>query len=540
MCLWWSKREPIESSFDPRFGSAAITAPTSGAFTDPSTAPPLAVAVLPTGSADQPAPSPPMSTISQLPKFPDAKPASLNLVPSNRSSETPSIPQPLTTKSAQSHHSRHSQHSLSTSTQFSSYNSTPSSPASQLQPSPQWPKTSSGTGRPSSPVPVHQAYIPADQLSIGSKLSPGFSASSAPTPTTNGPRTGNSTTTTVTNGWSSAQPSPTNIPTSSMPPTPASSPPLPQLAEMQGEFPSFPQPVQSIVLPAVDQQQAIEQQKQSRQSMQRLFGIQGTQASHPQSKARMTRIALPSLKLGAAPKRRPAKPWEERSPESDVEQWPGSHERVRVGRLELGIAHYPGLNNMEEDIAEKHLPRDIPIRVLADISTSSLESIDKFQEVRNLLDEVIPIIFQDPTADTSAPVDVNLLAIEIRGKHTFAIFDAHHEAYDFLTAHEPENNQLSVYRVRIKKRSMPWIGRAPNFDQMINGIVSELHRLNGYEVQPPYCRYHMLGPITYSNPRGMKMASVKEAEEEEDSEQKLAEEKLAEEKEDDRVPDEAT
>lgn len=39
----------------------------------------------------------------------------------------------------------------------------------------------------------------------------------------------------------------------------------------------------------------------------------------------------------------------------------------------------------EEDNATKHLPRDTPIRVLADISTSSLESSDKFKEVRNLL-----------------------------------------------------------------------------------------------------------------------------------------------------------
>ncbi|KFY46110.1 hypothetical protein V494_00611 [Pseudogymnoascus sp. VKM F-4513 (FW-928)] len=320
MCLWWRKSEPIESSFDPRFGSAAITAPTSGAFTDPSIAPPLTVAALPAGATDQPPPSPPMSAISHLPKFPNAKPASLNLVSSKRSSDAPSIPQPLTSKSAQSHNSHHSHQShqsLSTSTQFSTYNSTPSSPASQRQPSPQWPKTSPGLGRPTSPVPVHQAYIPADQLSIGSKLSPGFSASTAATPTTNGPRTGNSSATTVTNGWGSAQPSPTNMKTSSMPPTPASSPPLPQLPEMEGHSLQFPQPVESIILPPVDQQPP-------RQSMQRLFGIQGTQASQPQSKARMTRIALPSLKLGAAPKRRPVKPWEERSPESDIEQWPGS------------------------------------------------------------------------------------------------------------------------------------------------------------------------------------------------------------------------
>lgn len=189
----------------------------------------------------------------------------------------------------------------------------------------------------------------------------------------------------------------------------------------------------------------------------------------------------------------------------------------------------------EEDDSAKHLPRDMPIRVLADISTSSLESYDKFAEVRRLLDEVIPVIFRDPTTDTDVPVDVNLLAIEIRGRNTFAIFDAHHEAYDFLTAHEPKNNQLPVYRVRINRYSMPWIGRAPNFDQMINEIVSELHRLNGYEVQPPYCRDQVLGPTKYSNPRGIKISLPKEAEEEK-PEGKLAEEKEAEEK----VSDETT
>jgi hypothetical protein len=95
---------------------------------------------------------------------------------------------------------------------------------------------------------------------------------------------------------------------------------------MQGLAPQLQQPphqVRSILLPPVDQQQAVQQQQQPRQSMQRLLGIQGTQSTRPQSKTKMARMALPSLKLGAVPKRRPAKAWE-RSPESDIEQWPGS------------------------------------------------------------------------------------------------------------------------------------------------------------------------------------------------------------------------
>ncbi|OBT67160.1 hypothetical protein VE03_02683 [Pseudogymnoascus sp. 23342-1-I1] len=186
---------------------------------------------------------------------------------------------------------------------------------------------------------------------------------------------------------------------------------------------------------------------------------------------------------------------------------------------------------MADDNDTNHLPRDAPIRVLADISTSSLETSDKFREVRDLLDEVIPVIFKDPTAETDAPVEVNLLAIEIRGRHTFAIFDANYDDYDFLTAHEVNNNQLPVYSVRLKKRGMTRFGRAPKLDEMINGIVSELHRLNGYDVQPPYTRDHMLGPIMYRFPRGLKMAVPtevpnKEAEDEE-IEGKVADEKEA-------------
>ncbi|OBT78782.1 hypothetical protein VF21_02504 [Pseudogymnoascus sp. 05NY08] len=69
---------------------------------------------------------------------------------------------------------------------------------------------------------------------------------------------------------------------------------------------------------------------------------------------------------------------------------------------------------------------------------------------------------------------------------------------------------------------------------MINGIVSELHRLNGYEVQPPYIRDHVHGPISYRSPRGLKIAVPKEAAgneaEEEEVQIKVAEVKEAEEK----------
>ena len=178
-----------------------------------------------------------------------------------------------------------------------------------------------------------------------------------------------------------------------------------------------------------------------------------------------------------------------------------------------------------------HIPRNTPVRVFFDITTSSLESGDRFKEVRDLIDEALPVIFKDPAAETDVPVDVNLLAIEIRSTFTFAIIDAHHDAYDFLTAHERQNNQLPVYRVSLRKRGLPLFRRYPPLDGPINVIVSELHRLNGYEVQPPYIRDYILGPAIYTNPRSLEMAAPKaevskEAEEEE-VEGKVAEEKEA-------------
>lgn len=178
-------------------------------------------------------------------------------------------------------------------------------------------------------------------------------------------------------------------------------------------------------------------------------------------------------------------------------------------------------NMQEEDNEEEHLPRDTAIRVLFDISTGSLESVDKFEEVRDLINKTLPVIFKDPAADTFVPPDLNLLAIEIRGRHTFAILDAHHDAYDFLTAHEKDNNQLPVYNVRLKKHCSPIFGRAPKLDEMINGIVSKLHRLNGYEVQPPYIRDCTLGPAMYFDPRGLKMSVPKEPEDNDAEEEEV-------------------
>lgn len=66
--------------------------------------------------------------------------------------------------------------------------------------------------------------------------------------------------------------------------------------------------------------------------------------------------------------------------------------------------------------------------------------------------------------------------------------------------------------VNLKQRDRPVIWRAPKYDITINGMVSELHRLNGFEVRPPYCRDHAEGVICYVNTRDLQIAREKEVE----------------------------
>ena len=96
------------------------------------------------------------------------------------------------------------------------------------------------------------------------------------------------------------------------------------------------------------------------------------------------------------------------------------------------------------------LPRDTPIRILFDIPTKSLENSDKFASAHKCVDEILPVIFTTDEADSLVPLDTRLLAIELRGKHTFAVLDSSHSAYDFLTAHEKQHNKLPVYLVNLK------------------------------------------------------------------------------------------
>lgn len=159
------------------------------------------------------------------------------------------------------------------------------------------------------------------------------------------------------------------------------------------------------------------------------------------------------------------------------------------------------------------LPRGTPIRILFDIPTKSLEISDRFASARECVDENIPALFAPYSADsTPVPLDTRLVAVEIRGKHTFAILDSSHSDYDFFTARERQHNNLPVYLVDLKQRDRPLVRRAPKFDRMINNMVGEMHRLNGYEVRTPYYLDYGAGVMCYLNPRGLKMAAPKEGE----------------------------
>lgn len=226
MCLWFKRKPDVESNYDQRVGNSNITSPIPGAYADP-VSPPVTITV---GSIPTPEPTPvprqQLQSISELSRqsHPEQRRNSSKVSP--RTSEAPSQltqqaqSSPHQPSQQSSHDSQQSQNTkrLSNSTQFSSHHSISGSPSPEL--SPKWfksPDTAQNTSQPPSqqqspanspghapssrernhstqssdsaapaPMPVHQAYISPDQLSIGAKLSPSLTANGSPTPPTTG------------------------------------------------------------------------------------------------------------------------------------------------------------------------------------------------------------------------------------------------------------------------------------------------------------------------------------------------------------------
>ena len=84
---------------------------------------------------------------------------------------------------------------------------------------------------------------------------------------------------------------------------------------------------------------------------------------------------------------------------------------------------------------------------------------------------------------------------------TIMVFDLFNDKYDFQKAHNVD--VMDVIAIDLGPKQQPKITKLSNFKKKeVNESVAEFHRLNGFEVQPPFLEDHRDGKVpAYPNPR---------------------------------------
>ena len=84
---------------------------------------------------------------------------------------------------------------------------------------------------------------------------------------------------------------------------------------------------------------------------------------------------------------------------------------------------------------------------------------------------------------------------------TTMVFDLFNVGYDFQKAHNAE--VLDVIAIDFGPKQSPKITKMSDVKRNeVNASVAEFHRLNGFEVQPPFLEDHRNGKVpSYPNPR---------------------------------------
>jgi hypothetical protein len=91
----------------------------------------------------------------------------------------------------------------------------------------------------------------------------------------------------------------------------------------------------------------------------------------------------------------------------------------------------------------------------------------------------------------------------VRG-HKYVVFDLFHTAYDFATAHLPEQSNLAVKTVYFRRVNILTPPASAALRAKVNDEVADAHRANGWDVRPPFHEDRTKGtPTIYYNPRDM-------------------------------------
>ncbi|KAL9067658.1 MAG: hypothetical protein Q9161_006740 [Pseudevernia consocians] len=97
--------------------------------------------------------------------------------------------------------------------------------------------------------------------------------------------------------------------------------------------------------------------------------------------------------------------------------------------------------------------------------------------------------------------DAKTLVIAKWPSVTTMVFDLFNNGYDFQKAHNAD--VMDVIAIDLGPKQNPKITKMSDLKKMeVNASVAEFHRLNGFEVQPPFLEDHRDGKVpAYPNPR---------------------------------------
>ena len=97
--------------------------------------------------------------------------------------------------------------------------------------------------------------------------------------------------------------------------------------------------------------------------------------------------------------------------------------------------------------------------------------------------------------------DAKTLVIAKWPNVTTMVFDLFNDGYDFQKAHTADD--MDVIAIDLGPKQNPKITKMSEPKRKeVNASVAEFHRLNGFEVQPPFLEDHRDGKVpAYHNPR---------------------------------------
>lgn len=148
------------------------------------------------------------------------------------------------------------------------------------------------------------------------------------------------------------------------------------------------------------------------------------------------------------------------------------------------------LSVIQRDIFNDNLAKRLVIKV----NTRTLNAQNYLGSAKEIISEILPNWDSDPR--------VLFLCVDVWSERSFLVIDINHHNYDFGKAHQDETI-FPVYVLQRRGKRREWaMTRWPPEDKSLSDELAELHRVNGYDVTPPFLEDHT-SRIVHNNPRDL-------------------------------------